>query len=81
MPEAVSRCFLAMGVNVVQGYGMTETAPVVSVNRPDRNDPTTVGETIANVEVRVGENDELLVKGPNVMLGYTAPPRRDQTGA
>jgi len=74
MPEAVSRCFLAMGVNVVQGYGMTETAPVVSVNRPDRNDPTTVGETIANVEVRVGENDELLVKGPNVMLGYWRRP-------
>jgi long-chain acyl-CoA synthetase len=74
MPEAVSRCFLAMGVNVVQGYGMTETAPVVSVNRPDRNDPSTVGEAIAGVEVRIGDNDELLVKGPNVMLGYWQRP-------
>ena len=74
MPEVVSRCFLAMGVNVLQGYGMTETAPVVSVNRPDRNDPTTVGEVIADVEVRIGDKDELLVKGPNVMLGYWRRP-------
>jgi long-chain acyl-CoA synthetase len=74
MPEAVSHCFLAMGVNVLQGYGMTETAPVVSVNRPGCNDPATVGEAIADVEVRVGENDELLVKGPNVMLGYWRRP-------
>jgi long-chain acyl-CoA synthetase len=73
-PEAVSRCFLAMGVNILQGYGMTETSPVVSVNRPDRNDPTTVGEAIAGVEVRIGDNDELLVKGPNVMLGYWRRP-------
>ena len=74
MPPAVSHCFLAMGVNVVQGYGMTETAPVVSVNRPERNDPATVGEVIAGVEVRIGDNDELLVRGPNVMLGYWQRP-------
>ncbi len=70
LPESASKCFLAMGVNIVQGYGMTETAPVVSVNRSERNDPATVGEVISGVEVRIGDNDELLVKGPNVMLGY-----------
>ena len=74
MPEAVSRCFLAMGIDVVQGYGMTETSPIVSVNRPERNDPSTVGEAIDGVEVRIGANDELLVSGPNVMLGYWQRP-------
>jgi long-chain acyl-CoA synthetase len=70
MPSAVSHCFLAMGIDVLQGYGMTETSPVVSVNSPTRNDPATVGEPIEGVEVRIGANDELMVKGPNVMMGY-----------
>ena len=74
MPLAVSRYFFAMGVNVLQGYGMTEASPVVSVNRLERNDPESVGETIPGVEVRIGDNDELLVKGPNVMLGYWRRP-------
>jgi long-chain acyl-CoA synthetase len=74
MPENVARCFLAMGVEVLQGYGMTESAPVVSVNRLGANDPVTVGAPIPGVDVRIGENDELLVKGPNVMLGYWRRP-------
>ncbi len=74
MPLAVSRYFLAMGVAVLQGYGMTEASPVVSVNRLERNDPESVGEAIPGVEVRIGDNDELLVKGPNVMLGYWRSP-------
>jgi long-chain acyl-CoA synthetase len=74
MPEAVSRCFLAMGINVMQGYGMTESAPVVSVNRLGRNDPATVGEPIPGVDVRIGDNDELMVRGPNVMMGYWRRP-------
>ena len=74
MPEAVSRRFLAMGINILQGYGMTETAPVVSVNRLERNDPASVGEAIPGVEIRIGDNDELLVRGPNVMAGYWQRP-------
>ncbi len=74
MPEAVSHCFLAMGINVVQGYGMTECAPVATVNRLDRNDPATVGEAIDGVEIRIGDNQEVMVKGPNVMLGYWRRP-------
>ncbi len=74
MPPAVSRFFLAMGVDVLQGYGMTESSPVVSVNRIERNDPESVGETIPGVEIRIGADDELLVKGPNVMLGYWRRP-------
>jgi long-chain acyl-CoA synthetase len=74
MQFAVSRFFLAMGVAVQQGYGMTESSPVVSVNRLERNDPESVGETVPGVEVRIGDNDELMVRGPGVMLGYWRRP-------
>jgi len=66
----VARCFLALGVPIVQGYGMTETSPIVAANAPDDNDPATVGRVVPGVEVRIGENRELLVRGPNVMRGY-----------
>ena len=66
----ISRCFLALGLPVLQGYGMTETSPVVAVNTPDDNDPSTVGRALPGVEVRVAENRELVVRGPNVMRGY-----------
>ncbi len=69
MPE-ISRVFIAMGVPILQGYGLTETSPVVCVNRIHDNVPASIGPTIPNVEVRIGENNALLVKGPNVMLGY-----------
>ena len=49
---------------------MTESSPVVSVNRPDDNIPASVGRTIPGVEVKLGEQDALLIRGPNVMLGY-----------
>jgi long-chain acyl-CoA synthetase len=67
---AVARCFLGLGVPIQQGYGMTETSPVVAVNVPEDNDPSTVGRALAGVEVRIGDNRELLVRGPNVMRGY-----------
>jgi len=70
MNETISRTFLGLGLPVVQGYGLTETAPVVSGNRPDNNFPASVGEPFPGVEVRLGENDELLVRAPCVMLGY-----------
>ena len=74
MPFNVARLFLAMGVEVLQGYGMTESSPVVSVNRLGRNDPRSVGEILAGVSVKLGANDELLVKGPSVMQGYWRRP-------
>jgi len=72
--EPVIGLFLALGLDVLQGYGMTETSPVVSVNIPDDNDPHSVGHVLDGVEVRLGENDELLVRGPSVMLGYWGKP-------
>ena len=70
LSQAISHCFLGLGIPIVQGYGMTETAPVVAFNAPDDNDPATVGRALPDVEVRIGENAELLVRGPNVMRGY-----------
>jgi long-chain acyl-CoA synthetase len=70
MPVEIGRFFLAMGVPLYQGYGMTEASPVVSVNRPEDNIPESIGRAIPGVAVRIGEGDELQVLGPNVMLGY-----------
>lgn len=70
----IARLFLSLGLDVLQGYGMTETSPVVSVNTPDDNDPRSVGKPLAGVEVRIGENQELLVRAPSVMVGYWHKP-------
>jgi len=66
----IARCFLGLGLALLQGYGMTETSPVVAANAPDDNDPATVGRPLRGIEVRIGDNSELLVRGPNVMRGY-----------
>ncbi|MBI1888214.1 MAG: long-chain fatty acid--CoA ligase [Nitrosomonadales bacterium] len=68
-PE-ISRVFVGLGLPVVQGYGLTETSPVISGNRLENNFPDSVGQPIRDVQVRLGEQGALLVKGPNVMLGY-----------
>ncbi|MGB5199809.1 MAG: long-chain fatty acid--CoA ligase [Sedimenticolaceae bacterium] len=68
--EEIARVFIGLGVPIVQGYGLTETSPVVSANPLNDNIPSSVGVPIRGVQVRVGDNDELLVKGPGVMLGY-----------
>ena len=68
-PE-LARTFIGLGLTVLQGYGMTEASPVISVNRDDDNVPDSVGPPLAGVEVRLGEAGELHVRGPNVMLGY-----------
>ncbi|SHN15257.1 long-chain fatty acid--CoA ligase, partial [Rhizobacter sp. OV335] len=74
LAPALARCFLGLGVPVLQGYGMTETAPVVAANTLEHNDPATVGIALQGVELRVGENRELQVRGPNVMKGYWKRP-------
>jgi long-chain acyl-CoA synthetase len=74
LPPKVSRLFIALGLDLVQGYGLTETSPVVSVNRVDDNLPSTVGRPLEGIEVRIGEQNALLVKGPCNMLGYLNHP-------
>ncbi len=68
-PE-VARTFVGLGLTISQGYGLTETSPIVCSNKLSNNDPFSVGQTLPNVDVKLGDNDELLVKGPTVMMGY-----------
>lgn len=68
-PE-VSRVFVGLGLPIVQGYGLTETSPVITGNHLQDNYPDSVGQPIRDVEIRLGEQNELQVRGPNVMLGY-----------
>lgn len=70
LPLPVARTFIGLGLNLIQGYGMTETSPIVAANTLEHNHPDSVGRPLPGVQVRCGVNDELLVKGPNVMLGY-----------
>jgi long-chain acyl-CoA synthetase len=70
LPPKVSRLFIALGLPLVQGYGMTETSPVVSVNHVEHNLPSTVGQPLEGIEVRIGPQNALLVKGSCNMLGY-----------
>jgi long-chain acyl-CoA synthetase len=66
----IGRMFTALGVPLLQGYGLTEAGPVVSVNRVDDNDPASVGTPLAGVEIRTEATGELSVRGPSIMLGY-----------
>ncbi len=75
LPLGVARLFIGLGLPMVQGYGLTETSPVISVNPLENNDPVSVGCLLEDVEARIGDNDELLVRGPGVMLGYWANDR------
>lgn len=59
-----------MGINLRQGYGLTESAPMISMSETVGNHPTTVGKPLPGIEVKLGANDELLVRGPQVMKGY-----------
>jgi long-chain acyl-CoA synthetase len=70
----LARCFIGLGLPLVQGYGLTEAAPVVAANRVEDNLPESVGVPLPGTEVRLGEKDELLVRGPGVMLGYWQRP-------
>lgn len=68
----LQKLFWAIGIKVIEGYGLTETSPVISVNHA--NPPNfmfgTVGPTIDNVKIKISDDGEILVKGPNVMKGY-----------
>ncbi|SHM21740.1 long-chain acyl-CoA synthetase [Nitrosospira sp. Nsp11] len=74
LPTKVSRVFIGLGLPILQGYGMTETSPVVCCNTIEDNLPSSVGRPIPGVEVKLGSDDALLVRGPNVMLGYWNDP-------
>jgi long-chain acyl-CoA synthetase len=74
LDPALSHTFIGLGLPMLQGYGMTEASPVVSVNRDNDNDPDSVGPPLPGVEVKLGGAGELLVRGGNVMQGYWRNP-------
>jgi len=66
----ISEFFIYMGVTVIEGYGMTEHSPVISVNHPDKNKPGTVGPALRGVKTKIADDGEILIQSDSVMMGY-----------
>jgi long-chain acyl-CoA synthetase len=74
LAEDLSYIYFGAGIPIVQGYGLTETSPVITTSSIDEIRPGTVGKAIPNVEIRIAEDGEIEVRGPNVMRGYYNKP-------
>ena len=75
LPLAIAQAYKDAGLLLLQGYGLTESSPVISFNRRDRYKIDSVGPPIPGVEVRIGDDGEVLTRGPHVMKGYWQNPQ------
>src|SRR5262249_3696431 len=74
LDEATQQFYLMLGLPVLQVYGLTETTAVCTMDRPGQIRPGHVGSTIDGIEMKLGENNEILVRGPNLFRGYWSRP-------
>ena len=74
LSEELAYIYLGAGIPIIQGYGLTETSPVITASSLEQNRVGTVGKPIPNVEVRIAEDGEIETRGPNVMKGYYNKP-------
>lgn len=74
LETALAEFFWSVDIRLYQGYGLTESSPVISTNTPDSNKVGTVGRPIRNCEVKIADDGEILARGPNIMRGYYKKP-------